>query len=161
PIRQVNPMSVVCSRCSNVYDSAGACPRCGAPAPASDLDAGLGHGPRWQQTVWGRILIGLILAQGLFYGLRHLLIGIVLAVADEGETDPRPRILLLMGMQVFGLFVGGLLAGGGQRAGLLLGGLVGVWNGVLALMLDQNPAQNALGIGLFTQPLLHAAVGAI
>ena len=81
-------MPVVCSRCSNLFDLGQPCPRCGAPSPAllSDTASVSGHGPRWQQTIFGRILIGLVLAQGLFYGLRHLLTGFVLAV-EEHEGD--------------------------------------------------------------------------
>jgi hypothetical protein len=157
-------MSLVCSRCSHVYDTASACPRCGAGAPARDEGSAPTLGPRWQQTAWGRILIGLILSQGLFYGLRHLTTGVMLAAEEGGAEsiwgDVR-NLLILQGIQVFGVLVGGALAGGGQRSGLFLGTVVGAWNGVLAVMLKQNPAQEATLVGLVSQPLLHAFVGAI
>src|SRR5436309_3558675 len=157
-------MSAVCSQCSNMYDPSGPCPRCGATAPAFDSDEGPARGPRWQQTPWGRILIGLILSQGLFYGLRHLLTGILMAASgDTAEQlwENVRHLLLLQGVQMVGLIAGGMLAGGGQRNGLVLGGVVGAWNGVLAVLLGQNPAQGLTLVGLYGQPLLHGAVGAL
>src|SRR5689334_11318706 len=67
-------MATICSRCSHVHDQPESCPRCGAVIQVQPREQGPAPapGPRWQQTAWGRILIGLILAQGLFYGLRHL-----------------------------------------------------------------------------------------
>jgi hypothetical protein len=120
---------------------------------------------RWQQTPWGRILIGLVLAQGLFYGLRHLLTGVLLA-ANGGNAaevwNTLQATLLLQATQVLSLVLGGILAGGGQRDGLVLGAVVGVWNGVLAVLLRQNPAQGALSpIALVCQPLIHSAVAAV
>lgn len=158
-------MSVVCPRCSNVYDPAGACPRCGAPSPTCEMDGTATlRGPRWQQTSWGRILIGLILAQGLFYGLRHGLTAILLGTqggtAQELWQDVQ-NLLLLQAIQFLGLVAGGMLAGGGQRNGLVLGAIVGGWNGVLAVLLRQNPAQDLTMVGLYGQPLLHAAFGAV
>src|SRR5205814_3003383 len=68
-------MAMVCPQCQAAYEQRLQCPRCDVrlsfqerhseaapPAAASG----------WQQTPWGRIAIGLILAQGIFHGLRHL-----------------------------------------------------------------------------------------
>lgn len=158
-------MAVVCPRCSNTYEPITACPRCGAAAPVVEREAPApGHGPLWQQTAWGRILIGLILSQGLFYGLRHLLTGVLLAVQGGNAQDlwdDVQNLLLLQAIQAIGLLAGGLLAGGGQRHGLVLGAVVGAWNGVFAVMFRQNPAQELTAVGLYGQPLLHAAVGAV
>lgn len=153
-------MALVCSRCSNIYESVGSCPRCGAAAPSTEPEAPiLGHGPRWQQTAWGRILIGLILSQGLFYGLRHLLTAGLMAMhggtAQELWSDVR-NLLLLQSIQVLSL-----IAGGGQRNGLVLGAVVGTWNGVLSVLLRQNPAQELTIVGLYGQPMLHTAFGAV
>jgi hypothetical protein len=157
-------MALVCSRCTHIFDNSDTCPRCGADAPALDSGTTPGHGPRWQQTAWGRILIGLILAQGMFYGLRHLITGLLLATsnltADELWADVR-GLLILQALQIFGLLFGSLLAGGGQRSGLTLGAVVGAWNGVLAVLLRQNPAQELTLVGLYGQPMLHIFIGAI
>jgi hypothetical protein len=105
-----------------------------------------------------------MLSQGLFYGLRQLITGIVLASsgssADEVWGDVG-NLVLLQGIQLFGLIVGGMLAGGGQRSGLVVGAVVGAWNGVLAAMLRQNPTQELTLVNLYGQPLLHSAIGAI
>jgi hypothetical protein len=153
-------MALVCSRCGQVYEQAHSCPRCGAATPADDAPpTAVARGPLWLHTSWGRILIGLILAQGLFYGLRHLLTGILLAVSggDVVVLDELRFLLVLQAIQVVSLLCGGLLAGAGQHNGLLLGALAGAWNGVLAVILRQNPAQELTIVGLYGQPLLHGA----
>ena len=91
-------MSSVCTQCGNTHDPAGPCPRCGAGATGNRPTAA--NRSRWQQTFWGRVVIGLILSQGLFYGLRHLLTGILLAAADGESGDlweSLPHLLLLQG----------------------------------------------------------------
>jgi hypothetical protein len=156
-------MPVVCSRCNNHFEPGRPCPRCGAPSPVAvpGTAALPGQGPRWQQTVPGRLLIGLVLAQGLFYGLRHLLTGVLLAT-QEGEpdlwSDPR-NVFLLSSIQLFSVFVGGLFAGSGQRFGSFLGLLVGVWSGVFASLMTQNPAGDIAALGFLTQPLLQIGPG--
>jgi hypothetical protein len=152
-------MAAVCSQCSLAYDSPGPCPRC-----ATNTNALVAGGPRWQQTFWGRILIGLILAQGLFYGLRHLLTGILLAACGcepEQLWESVDHLLLLQSVQILAVLVGGMMAGGGQHQGLLLGTLVGVWNGVLSVLLRQSPAQDLTIVGVCGQPLLNGFFGAI
>jgi hypothetical protein len=159
-------MAMVCARCNHIFEQSGSCPRCGAVPQAGVLESSPAPtpGPRWQQTAWGRILIGLVVAQGLFYGMRHLVTGILLASSEgsahEMWTDVR-NVLILQGIQLFGLVVGGVLAGGGQRSGLVLGAVVGAWNGVLSVLLRQNPAQEVTAVGLYAQPMLQAAVGAV
>jgi hypothetical protein len=158
-------MALVCPRCSNIYDTDGACPRCGAAAPAAERDAGApGHGPRWQQSAWGRILIGLIVSQGLFYGLRRLLTGVLLAYSGGSAQDAWENVeylLLWQAAQAVGLLAGGLLAGGGQRHGLTIGAIVGAWNGALAVLFRQNPGQDVTVVGLYGLPMLHAAFAAV
>src|SRR5262245_45241120 len=121
----VPAMSAVCSRCSHAFADASACPRCGAPVAVRDPGpTPPGHGPRWQQTTWGRIAIGLILSQGLFYGLRHLTTGLLLATAegtDEAMWSDMRNLIILQAIQLFGVLIGGGLAGGGQRSGFFLG----------------------------------------
>src|ERR1700733_10684038 len=76
-------MPLVCPQCKQVYEKHTMCPLCNVvllyhaqniqPESSSSsrhLDDEISQ---WQQTPWGKILIGLILAQGLSQGLRHLL----------------------------------------------------------------------------------------
>jgi hypothetical protein len=159
-------MAIICSRCNHVHDQPESCPRCGSANPEQPREQlpAPAPGPRWQQTAWGRILIGLILAQGLFYGLRQLVTGLMLASSglspEELWADVR-NLLILQGLQLFGLIVGGLVTGGGQRSGLVLGAVVGTWNGLLSVVLRQNPGQELTLVGLYGQPLLQATVGAV
>ena len=134
----------------------GAAPTKAGTTPGGTANASTpGHGPRWQQTVVGRLLIGLVLAQGLFYGLRHLLTGVLLAMQEtEGDLwEDSRNVFLLFSIQLFAAFVGGVFAGSGQRYGYLLGVFVGLWNGVLAALLRQNPAGEFLSLGFLTHPL--------
>jgi hypothetical protein len=153
-------MSSVCPQCGSAHDPAGACPRCGAGAPGRYPRTGA----RWQQTFWGRVVIGLILSQGLFYGLRHLLTGILLAVTPverEELWDSFANLMLLQSVQLLGLVVGGLMAGGGQQQGFIVGLLLGGWNVALALLLRQNPVLESSTLELLGQALLQVAVGGL
>src|ERR1700692_253893 len=69
-------MSMVCPQCKQDFDKQTDCPTCGcrllyhltsfsSPSSPSAED-------NWQQTSWGRILVGLVLAQGLAYAAQHL-----------------------------------------------------------------------------------------
>jgi hypothetical protein len=152
---------------------------------------------RWLQTPWGRIALGLVLAQGLFYGLTQGVLAVRQLVPAGEEATPRalatgtavghlaspagqpwntlgavaaaePRVkpnfrdvLLFQGAQALGLLLGALLAGAGQRHGLVLGAVVGVWNGVLAALWKQNAAHELTFVSVYAGPLLHAAVGAL
>jgi hypothetical protein len=157
-------MSAVCSQCSTLYAQGGRCPRCGDGVPTGLSASSVRSVPRWLQTPWGRVLIGLILSQGLFYGLRHLLTGILLAVTGAEPQDlwaDMSHLVLLQAIQLLALFAGGMLAGGGQQQGVVLGLMAGIWNGVLSVLLRQNPAQEVTMVGLYGQPLLHAAFGTL
>jgi hypothetical protein len=121
--------------------------------------------PRWQQTAWGRILIGLMLAQGLFYGLRHLVTAGLLTLQDEAASQEllrSPRgFLVMQGLQILTLIIGCVLAGGGQRQGGLLGAVVGLWNGAISVLALSNPMQALTTVAIYGQPLVHAAFGAV
>ena len=73
-------MPLVCPLCKQVFENNGECPHCNVALLylAPDLNEPIATGSsihmdddagRWQQTPWGKILIGLILAQGLSFGL--------------------------------------------------------------------------------------------
>src|SRR3954451_15976025 len=109
-------MSMVCPQCNRAFEQQLNCPECGGRllfqantrATASD-DSGSDL-TQWQQTPWGRMLVGLILAQGLAYGLQQLFTAGFLA---SGEHSSRwaslSGVALLHGLQGACLLVGGAL----------------------------------------------------
>ena len=155
------------SACNGAFEQRLNCPKCGVSllyqvTRRLDSPSANGHEDDWQQTPWGKLIVGLLLAQGTYYVLRHLCTAGLLATSDEvhGVWQPQWSDLMqaLQGVSVLGA---GLLIGAGQRRGFLFGTLMGVWNGVLFVI-----AQNWLGrptttVSLFGEPILQAAFGAI
>src|SRR5262249_15604951 len=125
-------MSMVCPQCNGSFNQRLNCPMCGVrllyQAGRQAPGGGPGQSGQWQNTPWGRILVGLLLAQGLYYGLRQLCDAGMLVASDDtshGIWKTLFGLILLQGLQALGLLVGGIFAGSGQRRGLLLGTVVG------------------------------------
>jgi hypothetical protein len=162
-------MAMVCPKCSSTYEQRLQCPMCNTRLlyldPRRMRDRPVTSSSRWQQTPWGRILIGVLLAQGLFYGLRHLLTAVLLAVEGEERLQVlwggANGLLLLQCVRLVSVGFGAVLAGGGQRNGLMLGGMVGVWNGVFSVLFLTGPAQALTTIAVLGQPVVQAACGAL
>jgi hypothetical protein len=159
-------MSMVCPQCHGSYSQRLHCPACrvrleyraGTPRVAA------GDTHAWQQTPWGRILIGLLLAQGLYHGLLHL--GQAGAMAFDGAAardfwGTLAGLVVLQALQAVGLLGGGALAGAGQRQGAVYGALVGLANGLVAVALLGGTAPPVTPFLCYGQPLLHAAFGAV
>lgn len=160
---------MVCPQCNSTYEQRWQCPQCetrllfhdarGLPERSAERPL------RWRQRPWGRIFLGLLLAQGLLYGLRHFLTAGLMAAqgreAVEQMWTTTSGILLLQSVGMFALLVGAVFAGAGQRSAAFLGGMVGAWNGVFSVLLLPGPAQTLTTIALFGQPLLQAVMGAV
>jgi hypothetical protein len=112
----------------------------------------------------GRLCIGLIVSQGLFYALERLLTGILLAAqggtVEEVWASPA-NIIWLQVAQLFAVLVGGILAGGGQQSPWSLGAMMGAWNGVLAILFQQLPADIVSPLAYYASPLMHAALALV
>lgn len=162
-------MGMVCPQCNTTYEQCLSCPLCGTRLLYADarsvVDRPRTVPARWQQKPWGRVLIGLVLAQGLFYGLRHLLTAVLMALQGEEAVQQMwtaaSGILLLQAVRLVALLGGAVLAGVGQRQALLLGAVVGVCNGVLSVFFLAGPSGSLTMITVLGQPLLHAAIGAV
>ena len=117
------------------------------------------------QTPWGRIISGLLLAQGLYYGLRHLCTAALVAKLGEENANnwwnELNGIVAAQGLQALGLIAGGMVAGAGQRRGVMFGGLVGIWNGLLTLLVDAWFQGRLSGVVAYGQPVLHMIFGAL
>ncbi len=165
-------MAMVCPQCASSYEQRLQCPTCNArllydhhgPKPALRSPA-----VRWQQSPWGRILIGLVLAQGLYFGLQHMLMGLMEVLNNQGllkwTWTSLSGLLFLQALQVLTLTAGGALTGAGQLRGVTLGALVGAWNGVVSVLLDPIlhpefvPALSAMS--LVGVPLIHLVFGTL
>ena len=178
--------TLVCPQCSGLYDPTQQCPRCGAGLFTAKLrtsDTSREHQSRpdkWQQTPGGRVILGVLLALGLCYGLLQMGMACLRAIgldAAGGHLDPLVGLGLFQGLQVVALLVGGALAGAGQPRGSVLGGAAGVLSGVLFLTglvtgvvgnLAQSysaellaPDSRVHDLVIYGLPLQHAVVGAI
>jgi hypothetical protein len=158
-------MAMVCPQCTTTYEQRWQCPLCGSRLLFHDVRLVAERMTPWRQRPWGRIFIGLVLAQGLFYGLRRLLTAGLLAVQEREAVElmwtTASGFLLLQSVRMFALLAGTILAGAGQRPAAFLGAMVGAWNGVFSVLWFPGPAQALTPIALLGQPLLQAAIGAV
>jgi hypothetical protein len=160
-------MATVCPRCATTHEHPHLCPGCAEPLDLSDPNQPVPESSpvRWQDSPWGRILIGLLIAQGLFYGLRHLFAGISLAVWSSADAPDESAAIwgfvLSQTLQAATLLIGGVLAGSGQRGGAMLGAVIGVWNGVLTAITQSSVGQPFSAVALYGDPLLQTALGAL
>lgn len=156
-------MAMVCPQCHSAFDQRLHCPQCDVRLVYQDQGrSGRRSFGAWQQTAWGRIIIGLLLAQGLYYGLRHLCVAGLLATnfADaEALGASVTGLLLLQGLQIVSLFIGGIFAGAGQKSGAIYGAVLGVWNGVFLVLLQPEQTPTLGTLSLYGQPLLQACLG--
>ncbi len=163
-------MPLVCPQCKQLFEENGVCPLCNvvllyhaqnlqtepAPAPVKDEPS------QWQQTPWGKILIGLILAQGLNFGLRHLLTAGSLALGDDAEVfDTKWGIVLHHAILGFSLLIGGGLSGAGQSRGIIYGAMVGLASGIFSLFMHGHQSESFSSMLVYAEPVIHLATGAI
>jgi hypothetical protein len=163
-------MSMVCPQCRGLFEQQRQCPNCGvrllpqAASPSVLPATGLpSEGEPWQHTAVGRLLIGLILAQGLAYVL-YTLCSAVLQAAGADAADfwrTMTGLVLLQAMQGVGLLVGGALAGAGQQRGTQLGSAVGLVNGFVFIILQQLMGDPVTEVMFYSQPVLHLAFGTL
>lgn len=117
------------------------------------------------QTFLGRLLIGLVLAQGLYFGLRHLLTGLLLATHGEewlgNYLASLPGMLVLEALHLVPLLLGAMLAAAAQRQAFILGSLLGLINSALCMAVQIYLKQTANSLSWYGQPLLQAGCGCL
>jgi hypothetical protein len=140
-------MYTVCPQCRATFDQAGNCPTCGvrlqlrthARAPLAPVPEDLTV--RWQNTPGGRLVVGVVVAQGLAHGMQLACTGALLALGEDGSSaiwqTPTGGTVLL-GLQAVALLLAGALAGAGRPFGAFFGLLVGVLSGGLFLVLQRT-----------------------
>jgi hypothetical protein len=161
-------MAMVCPRCLQAYDQQLYCRDCGCrlqfqadslertPSPLPEPE-----GP-WQHTPWGKIVVGLLLALGISYGLQQLCIAWQLGGSDgtlAGAWTTLWGVVLLHLLQGISLIVGGAVTGAGQPRGLLYGSVVGLISGGAFLALQRHQGDGQPDMLMFTQPVMHALFG--
>jgi hypothetical protein len=163
-------MAMVCLKCKESFEQRLQCPKCegrliyqATPRKRRAWSGGEGR-VKWMHAASGRILLGVLLAQGLYFGLRRLCSAGLLAAE---ESDPQGvwtsllGVFLVQGLQALGLLVGGALAGAGYRRGLTLGALVGAISGAISLTLLLGAQEELTAIALYGQPLVQMVIGAV
>lgn len=162
-------MAMVCPQCNVTYEQRLQCPGCGVrllyQASARRRSSEVCRPEdSWQHTPWGRLFIGLLLAQGLYYVLRNLCTAGLLAAGEasaQSALNTLYGLILLQAFQAVGVVAAGLLVGAGKRQGFLFGLVLGVWNGVLFLLAQQWAGDMLTPITLVGLPLLQAVFGGI
>jgi hypothetical protein len=162
-------MPMVCPQCNRSFEQQLQCPSCDARLlyhaqlrPGAE-GASSTEG-QWQHTPWGRILVGVVLAQGLALGLQ-LFFKAGLQVsgeeAEKGDWDNPAHVILVQSLHAFSLLLGGILTGAGQRRGIFFGSVVGLVHGLVTLGIQQVHGEVLSQVGLCAVPALHMAFGAV
>jgi hypothetical protein len=166
-------MPLVCPQCQQTYEKHNICPLCNVvllfhaqnlhtDSSASSTSHHVEDEPsQWQQTPWGKILIGLILAQGLSHGLRQLLTAGFLASDGADVWRTLFGLVLLHSIHAVSLLIGGALTGAGQSRGVLYGAMVGFVNGMLTLFFFGRLTEGSLSVLILAEPVMHMAMGAL
>jgi hypothetical protein len=156
--------SMACPQCNRVFPPGKSeCPGCGIPlleSLASDDSHPDEHS--WQHTPWGRIAVGLFLSQGLTFGFNHLLkAGGLAATGWDLTPQTAEGVIALRVVQVVSLLFAAVLLGAGLVRAVMYGSLLGLVNGLIALVfprVSDSETNEWLMMGI---PVLHLFVGAL
>jgi hypothetical protein len=162
-------MAMVCPQCNSIHDQSLQCPTCKGRLVYYDLRGKVRRFPRptgsWLQSFAGRLMIGLVLAQGLYLGLRHLITGTLLALwGDEALQEflrTMPALIELEILQVTPLLIGAMLAAAGRRQAFVLGFTLGLVNSIASMAAQAFLTHQASALSWYGQPLLQAGCGCL
>ena len=161
-------MSMVCPQCKQEFDKQQDCPTCTCRlryhlSAFETTSAGM-RDENWQQTSWGRLAVGLLLAQGLAYGSQHLCTAGFL-VSDESNRTVWETLFGLVLMHLLhgmSLVIGAAVSGAGQRRGLLYGSLIGFVHGVVFLAVQsQDNIPSLFMAAVYGQMILFTILGGV
>jgi hypothetical protein len=123
----------------------------------------------WQDNPLTRSLGGLLLAQGVYFGLSQVIVlGLIFSGTENRDAwwATASGSFLKQVLQAISILIGSCLVGASQQRGFLQGMVVGLYNSFVFLMIEFASAQGSnVGIEqvwvLFGQPPLQAAFGAL
>jgi hypothetical protein len=129
----------------------------------AESQLGLPEG-QWQHTPWGRIAVGVLVAQGLTYGLQMLCTAGLLAASEEPTRTVWATIfglVLLQGLQALSLLIGSGLTAAGQQRGMFLGCIVGLISGPVFVLVQKLNGEVLTDVALYGQPILALIFGTL
>jgi hypothetical protein len=132
-------MKMICPRCGGNFEQRLVCPKCKVRLVLQSLGRDitlpmLRVAQPLAQVPWSRIGIGLLLAMGIFFGLKQLCLAGLLVADGEADSDiwtSRAGPALVLTLQGIGLLLGGALAGAGGRRGPSNGFIIGAASGMI------------------------------
>ena len=166
-------MQLFCPNCSGMYSGSDLCPGCGSrlisPSEAFALSADRVPPPPKpvRPTIAGRILVGTIVAAGLFVGLREWAMAGLRAAGQLSDDFwlTTAGVGTAFGLRAVAVAVGGALAGAGRPSGYGTGAAAGVLTGAAFLLVDSaigvpiRPLEVGLMIALMVVAAVAGAVG--
>jgi hypothetical protein len=123
-----------------------------------------GQSDQWQYTPWGRIVVGVLLGQGLAHGLKMLFSAGWLATSEETTAEFWASLsgtVVWHSLQCASLVICTALVSAGQARGLLVGTLVGLLNGLIFLLVQHLNGEVLSELMVYGQPALHLTCGVL
>ncbi len=156
-------MAMYCEHCHKPRPEALVCSICGGPLRPGQAPAVTGPTDAWMASPLGRVLLGLLLAQGLFHAARSLATGILLVCfgpeAVEAFQNSLVGVVFWQVVQGLALLAGTAPIGSGDPFGFFYGMLVGLGNGLICTAFPLVPGTASGNLASFCLPLIQAAVG--
>ena len=161
-------MPMVCPECNRSFEQQLQCPTCGRRLLyhahlRSGTEASACAESQWQHTPWGRILVAVVLTQGLAHGLQLFFLAGLQATGEAAshlKWDDPMQVIVVQAFHGLSLLLGALLTGAGQRRGVFYGSIVGLLHGLITLATRQWQGDALPQITLCAIPALHMAFGA-
>jgi hypothetical protein len=127
-------MAMVCPQCRVAHVQKLACPTCGSRLQyvlmeISGFQVRRPNLSSWRNTPWGRLFVGVALALGMNHVVGDFLMAAKLIAVERGQEGMNvwlDALVRMHGLQVFSVFLAGLLTGAGQKRGVLCGSFVAV-----------------------------------
>ncbi len=161
-------MPMVCPQCNRSFEQQFQCPTCDTRLlyhanVRSGTEGPAAAEAQWQHTPWGRILVGVVLAQGLAHGLQLFFLAGLQATGEAAnrlDWNNPMQVILMQALHGLSLLLGAILTGAGQRRGVFYGSIVGLLHGLITLGIRQWQGDILPEITLCAVPALHMAYGA-